>query len=1182
MRRRVGRWIRGLAGLGLAGALLLVTPAGPGALLGVARLLAPGSLHWDWVDGSLSGPLELRGLAWHAGSRRLRIDRLRIDWRPWRLLAGVLEVRALSLQGLRWQGGASSPAKEALPLPRLPLALRLAHLEVEDAVLERAHAPPLRLAYVQGRGARLEGRRLTLAGLDVQGPRGRLHLAGWVEAGARPRLALSARAQAAGGRLRRVEARWWGPLARARFQARLELEGLPEPVRLAGTLGWSRGRLAWQALRIQAGAGMGGISEGWLQPRLGGFDVRLRQGGFAWPLQGGVRLQGREGSLHLHGRWEDWRLEAALALAGPGLPPSRWRLAGRGGPRRFRLERLEGRLLRGTLAGQGTLAWYPRLGGQLRLQGAGLDPSAWPDARAAGWPGRLALTLELAARATPSGPRLECTLERLTGRLRGHPLEGRGRLRLSPGHAVLEGLEVRSGGARIGVVGTVRPARLALAWHARVPRLEDWLPGAQGRLVGAGQVQGPRARPRLSGWLSGRALRYRGHRLARISARWDLGVRPRSPLHLRVEARDLRLADTRWSTVHLSVQGTAGSHRLRGEAQGPAGRIRLRLAGGLAATATAWTGRLARADWLQGPLGDWHLAAPARLQWREGRLQGGPLCWRLQAARLCLTPGTGPQGRRVRLRLQRLPVRRLAPLYPRLAELDVQAHLDGEVEFLPRPPFAAEGRLCLAPGSLRVTRGGRTRREPFTGGCLEGRWRAEGALRLQGRLAFDARNRLAWAIRLPGERPGRPWVERPLTGRVRVHLDDLGRLQPWLEGIDRLAGRVTGDGVLAGTPAHPVARVRLHWEEGSLGLPATGTEWTGMDWTLSGDLAHGLHLAGRVRSGTGRVQVTGILAFQDADPADWRLRLTVRGRAFLAVALPEAHLWIDPDLRLALQPGRIALRGTVHVPRATLKPHRLTQPVAVSPDAVLVGDAGEENARRWHLHGRVRLVLGSAVHLQARGLDARLGGDLEVTDRGDGVPLGRGRLEVREGTYRLQGTPLKIRTGRLLFIDSPLDDPGLDIVLERDTGKARVQAHIGGTLRAPKLRLGSTPPLPQGEQLALLLTGHGLGTLGTAQARLLQEAARELGVAGGRLLSTRLRTLLGISEARIALGDSLDEAALALGTWLSPRLYVSWTLGLFDPTAALHLRYRLGRHLQIEVRSGAEGTGGDLLYTLEK
>jgi translocation and assembly module TamB len=140
--------------------------------------------------------------------------------------------------------------------------------------------------------------------------------------------------------------------------------------------------------------------------------------------------------------------------------------------------------------------------------------------------------------------------------------------------------------------------------------------------------------------------------------------------------------------------------------------------------------------------------------------------------------------------------------------------------------------------------------------------------------------------------------------------------------------------------------------------------------------------------------------------------------------------------------------------------------------------------------------------------------------------------------------------------------------------------NVRGTLHAPRLALFSEPPMDQAQVLAYLLTGHALSTTGTsrADASMLLQAAG--GLAGGDAITERLRTTLGLEAVDIRSGKTPTDTALVLGKYLSPRLYVSYGLGLFDRTSTLHLRYKLGAHWTLETESGT-GVGTDLLYTIE-
>ena len=54
-----------------------------------------------------------------------------------------------------------------------------------------------------------------------------------------------------------------------------------------------------------------------------------------------------------------------------------------------------------------------------------------------------------------------------------------------------------------------------------------------------------------------------------------------------------------------------------------------------------------------------------------------------------------------------------------------------------------------------------------------------------------------------------------------------------------------------------------------------------------------------------------------------------------------------------------------------------------------------------------------------------------------------------------------------------------------------------------------------------------------------------------------------------------------MGRYLTPDLYISYGVGLFQPGHVFRLLYDLGRGFQLQTETGV-ATGADLLYTLER
>jgi translocation and assembly module TamB len=58
--------------------------------------------------------------------------------------------------------------------------------------------------------------------------------------------------------------------------------------------------------------------------------------------------------------------------------------------------------------------------------------------------------------------------------------------------------------------------------------------------------------------------------------------------------------------------------------------------------------------------------------------------------------------------------------------------------------------------------------------------------------------------------------------------------------------------------------------------------------------------------------------------------------------------------------------------------------------------------------------------------------------------------------------------------------------------------------------------------------------------------------------------------------------AVAVGTYVLPKLYVSYGIGVFEEGSVISARYDLSRRFGIKVTSGQKDTGVDLNYMLER
>jgi translocation and assembly module TamB len=122
--------------------------------------------------------------------------------------------------------------------------------------------------------------------------------------------------------------------------------------------------------------------------------------------------------------------------------------------------------------------------------------------------------------------------------------------------------------------------------------------------------------------------------------------------------------------------------------------------------------------------------------------------------------------------------------------------------------------------------------------------------------------------------------------------------------------------------------------------------------------------------------------------------------------------------------------------------------------------------------------------------------------------------------------------------------------------------------------------MSQGRALQYLVLGHPLGQSGGTQGNLASQAASALGLRGGNVLAKAVGHGVGLDQAQIETKGDLQQASFVAGKYLSPNLYVSYGIGLFDPVSTLRLRYVLSSKWSVQAEKG-DATGADLLYRIE-
>jgi translocation and assembly module TamB len=297
----------------------------------------------------------------------------------------------------------------------------------------------------------------------------------------------------------------------------------------------------------------------------------------------------------------------------------------------------------------------------------------------------------------------------------------------------------------------------------------------------------------------------------------------------------------------------------------------------------------------------------------------------------------------------------------------------------------------------------------------------------------------------------------------------------------------------------------------------------------------------------------------------------------------ETHFLVSPDLHLALDGRRLDVSGEVTIPEGMIDYDQPVTARVVKPSADVFYSGADSVARGpLDVRSKVRVIIGDQVEVHTFGLAIKPTGSVLATD-GPGLPtLGTGELDVKNGTYRIYGQELTVESGRLIFGGGPIANPAIRARASRTASDGVIAGFdVGGTLQKPDVQIFSQPAMGQSEALSYIMFGQPLEKSNLSQGQLASTMATGLGVSGSNLVAHGIASQVGIEEARVQAGSSFQNAALQLGTSLSPKLYVSYGVGLFETMSALRMRYLLSSRWTIEAETSRQNRV-DFLYTVEK
>jgi translocation and assembly module TamB len=900
-------------------------------------------------------------------------------------------------------------------------------------------------------------------------------------------------------------------------------------------------------------------------PNDASLKLAVNARGLHWRSADGKTAVGGDADFGVSGKPERWALNGQARLR-RGNERATMDITGTGSRDGMDVQALRATMPQGRLDATGSVAWSPTVKWKADATLAGFDPGYFlPD-----WPGaingRLISSGEL--RAGNKGVIAHVDARQLGGQLRRRALSGRGTVDID-GDRYRGDVALGLGNSRVTARGRIA-STIEVDANLAPLQLGDLLPDGRGMLRGTLRLRGARNAPDIDIDLAGNDIAFGDYRADHLQATgrlpWNAGNGA-----LLVEARGLQ-AGVPFTNLRAGLRGAVQRLQFDAEAQGEIGSLALR--GDASKQGTRWQGALASLQFDPTKGAAWTLQQPARWSWDGNSGALSRACLLSNAGGTLCADADWPR-RGLDVKGDKLPLALLVPYLPERSDGRPWV-FSGEIGLTARivpagNAWRGNASITSAAGGIRNRPGARRDLVGYQDLKLDASFdpqRIEATLGAvfneDGRI--DARIATGWD------------AYAPLSGEVKIATDELTWMELFSPDIVEPTGRLDADLRLAGTRAAPVIGGEGRLQDFATELPSLGIELRDGDVRLSAQADGNARIVGRVRSGDGVLEVDGSLGWQAQDTP---LVLHLRGSNVLVAETRQLRAVANPDLVVRYRAGQpLQVSGTVTVPEADIHLERLNEGVSVSADVVVLDPVDPKRERSNSLDLDLALVMGEDVNINGFGLVGTLGGSLRVRAAPGREMLGTGTLEV-DGRYTAYGQRLQITRGRLVWANTPVGDPRLDIRAEREVGEVTAGIHVEGRASAPRATVYSDPAMSESEALAYLTLGRPLSSLTGSEARQLVTARSALS-AGTRLLAAQLGARLGLDDAGVVESRALGSDVLSIGKYLSPKLYVGYGVSLLGTGQVLMLKYLLRKGFEIQIESSTVENRASVNWRKEK
>ncbi|MSP53071.1 MAG: hypothetical protein EXR81_02315 [Gammaproteobacteria bacterium] len=939
------------------------------------------------------------------------------------------------------------------------------------------------------------------------------------------------------------------------------------------------------------------------------FDLHLHWNNLDWPLSGTHQYRSSAGDVKLTGSPQHYTYAAEINLHGNKVPVSDWQFSGAGDQNQIQLMNFRLLTLGGKIKGQGCLKWRTPLKYQLTLNASDLDPEhQWAD-----WSGNL----NFAVNVQGGADNLILQFSNLNGQLRHQEINGE--LALTIAHQKLENInaDLNYGVAKFFIMAKRQP-NLSITWDISIPDLAKLAPFGNGILQTQGQISNLTTWPTIKGNVQGTNLAWLNYQASKLTAYFDINADRTHNSNITIASDNLKINQLLFETLTLNLKGDPQNFAIYGGVVVHNNVITTSAQGHY--LQDQWHTTVQQLNWETPENLRWSLAAPFKLILEPQRLKIEDFDWRATQQSLQLKMnwlfGKVPTGQ---LTMNNVALENFNQFLTQ--DITMKGRLDlllsnqddaqkTALNFSAKSKAAQLLYYDSPQAHLKKT----IPIKQFNAQLHAGTNTLTSTIDMQ----IYENDYLHLIFNMPNYDIHQPLAPRQtVSGEFNAQFTQLNFLTFFLPDLHNVSGRLLAHLKWNGTllAPHPIGDLEL--QDGAVKILPANLNLKNINLKLHADPEKQVKYRLQMHSGAGSLTVTGITdCWQEHYPTE----LQISGKNFLFINTNNYRVIISPNIKLVQRDLRFDLTGNMDIPEALIN-YGTANDVVTLPNDVVVETkttVSERSNILNNFYATLQLTLGKNIKISLDDLTAQLTGQLILKDGPKTPTVATGELTINNGTYTAFGQTLSINNGKLMYSGGPIENPGLMIKATKTirtylnplanalnstsltsvvniTPQEKiitVGVSVTNNLNDPELTLFSDQPnLTKTDILSYLVLGYPLNLANNSQGQTLLQAASALNLGGGQstVVLKDLKNTFKLDQIGLQSNNYLSKSnnsvqhntSLVLGKMLSPKLFISYSIGLLAPINTVTASYALNKNVSTQTSSSILGSGVDLIYSFE-